>query len=563
MSRTLLQLSSAVFSSAAASSSFRVATNSAEVSLCSLRSRRSFSLSGLTDVGGGCWRWRVASLARICHLSSRSFCLHHSVGALNKFDAVGFAGRPRNVANAFDSLEMNLFDDPTGGLTAGPAEELSTTEIEHQVRLNVSSYSRSIFYLLYTPFVDVISVLLERGLAPDVARPGEVMCRWFTDGALTLQNPASVEEGMGTETWRQLCEGLDAFYEEVEPVMPLTAAVRKHGLPEDLLVPFLRQLSMDLLVPLRKRAVLEILPGLVLGLANGRAPTALGLPADSQRARATMVADLFLGVGQETGNTDLAYLGIQLLRANDIPVPFPKQKQLTNVFSANTRINTDWQMRVSGQLVEVLPKWMEYYKKVHLDNLRAIKGLSEADSTSAVKQEDYDGKGVDGLKAKRAIYASGDGVNAAGKPTDKDSNIEGVHGYFSSHRTENLLRLSALESQVLNAVRHRMVAWNDDSNKLYYRFRRRRSAIDEPKVEETDVLKEPTGEEEEEDVERVDAVEDVALMEDGRRRRGAKTHTQADEEDPKVKPKGRRSGKKRTIAAPLEDDNGSTVILTL
>ncbi|EAN83281.1 hypothetical protein C3747_90g165 [Trypanosoma cruzi] len=564
MSRISPPLSSAVFSPAvASSSSFRVATKSAEVSSCALRSRRSFSLSGLHDVGGGCWRWRLTSLARIRHLSSRSLCLHHSGGALNKFDAVGFAGRSRNVANAFDSLEMNLFDDPTGGLTAGPAEELSTTEIEHQVRLNVSSYSRSIFYLLYTPFVDVISVLLERGLAPDVAHPGEMMCRWFTDGALTLQNPASVEEGMGAENWRQLCEGLDAFYEEVEPVMPLTAAVRKHGLPEDLLVPFLRQLSMDLLVPLRKRAVLEILPGLILGLANGRAPTALGFPTDSQRARAIMVADLFLGVGQETGNTDLAYLGIQLLRANDIPVPFPKQKQLTNVFSAATRIHTDWQMRVSGQLVEVMPKWMEYYKKVHLDNLRAIKGLSEADSTSAVKQEDDDGEGIDVLKEKRVIHAIGDGVNAAGKQTDKESNSDGVHGYFSSHRTENLLRLSALESQVLTAVRRRMVAWNDDSNKLYYRFRRRRSATEEPKVEETDVPKEPTEEEEEEDARRVDAAEDVVLMEDGRRRRRAKTHTQADEEDPKVNPKGRRSRRKRTIAAPVDDDSGSTFTLTV
>ncbi|PWV04689.1 hypothetical protein C3747_145g124 [Trypanosoma cruzi] len=159
-----------------------------------------------------------------------------------------------------------------------------------------------------------------------------------------------------------------------------------------------------------------------------------------------------------------------------------------------TRIHTDWQMRVSGQLVEVLPKWMEYYKKVHLDNLRAMKGLSETDSTSAVKQGDDDGERIDVLKAKRAIHAIGDGVNAAGKQTDKESNSDGVHGYFSSHRTENLLRLSALESQVLTAVRHRVVAWNDDSNKLYYRFRRRRPATAEPNAEETDVPKEPTEE---------------------------------------------------------------------
>ncbi|RNF19286.1 uncharacterized protein Tco025E_04221 [Trypanosoma conorhini] len=538
----------ATVAAAASSSGLRMApTISAGVAACIMRHGRGFAMGvGVGGCGCGGWSWRVAPLARTDGASARGFCLQHCRGALNKFDAVGYAGRARNVANAFDALEMNLFDDPTGGLTAGPAEELSTTEIEHQVRLNVSAYSRSIFYLLYTPFVDVISVLLERGLAPNSARPGEVMCRWFTDGALTLQNPACVEEGMGPAAWRQLCEGLDAFYEDVEPVMPLTAAVHKHGLPEELLVPFLRQLAMDLLVPLRKRAVLEILPGLILGLANGRAPVALGFPTDNQRARATIAADLFLGVGQETGNTDLAYLGIQLLRANDIPVPFPKQKQLTNVFSAATRIQTDWQMRVSGQLVEVLPKWMEYYKKVHVDNLRAMKELSGAHATTAAAQAEAAGEGA----ARNAT------ATARTPSSVCCGHDDGLHDYFSSHRAENLLRLSELERRVLTSVRRREVAWEDDSNKLYYRFRRRRPATEEPRAAAADT---------QDALEGVDAAEAAALKEKGRRKPKARAHAQARKEAAaEVKPKQRRRPEvRRTAATPECDDDASRVILTV
>ncbi|KAH9584261.1 hypothetical protein LSM04_005874 [Trypanosoma melophagium] len=422
-------------------------------------------------------------------------------GAYNKFEAVDFAGRSRNISNAFNPLELNLFDDPTGGLAAGPAEELSTTEIEHQVRLYVSAYSRSLFYLLYTPFVDVISVLLERGLVPDTARAGEVMCRWFTDGALTLQQPSCVEAAMGPAVWRELCEGLDVFYADVAAVLPLPAAVRRHQLAEDVLVPFMRQLAMEMLVPARRRAVLAVLPGLVLALANGRAPPALGLHPTDQRARAVATADLFLSAGQETGNTDLAYLGIQLLRANDIPVPFLKQKQLTNVFAAATRIQTDWQMRVSGQLVEVLPKWMDYYKKVHHDNVDAMIKLGEKDAAEAKKSTVVIGeKSSDNNESKKSSSMKNYEKNTTTtrdtilKNTKNSHDDEGVHDYFTSHRAENLVRLSDLESRILQCVRNREVAWRDDSNKLYSRFRRKRGV---PGLE----LKNEGGKEEEEKAE--------------------------------------------------------------
>ncbi|ORC89951.1 uncharacterized protein TM35_000102190 [Trypanosoma theileri] len=460
--------------------------------------------------------WRLSLTPSISLVSGA--CLEARRGAFNKFEAVDFAGRSRNVSNAFNPLELNLFDDPTGGLAAGPAEELSTTEIEHQVRLYVSAYSRSLFYLLYTPFVDVISVLLERGLVPDTARAGEVMCRWFTDGALTLQNPTCVEAAMGPAAWRELCAGLDDFYADVAAVLPLPAAAQRHGLAAELLVPFMRQLAMELLVPARRRAVVAVLPGLVLGLANGRAPPALGLHPTDQRARAVATADLFLSAGQETGNTDLAYLGIQLLRANDIPVPFPKQKQLTNVFAAATRIQTDWQMRVSGQLVEVLPKWMEYYKKVHNDNVNAMKRLHEKDSaeaTVAVGEKFSDKNETKKLASKNnpektntttttTTTTSRDTISKSNRNSQDD---EGVHDYFTSHRAENLVRLSDLENRILQCVRNRETAWSDENNKLYSRFRRKRSG------NVGELKKERAGEEEEVEVELEEDNDDNDIVE--------------------------------------------------
>ncbi|RHW72372.1 hypothetical protein DPX39_050045100 [Trypanosoma brucei equiperdum] len=416
-----------------------------------------------------------------------------NASSFNKFEAVSYAGRSRNVANAFNPLELNLFDDPTGGLTAGPAEELPSTDIASQVRLCVATYSRHHYYLLFTPFVDVMSIVFQLGLAPNVARPGEVMARWFTDAVATLQNPSCMEEVMGLKAWQRLCEGLDKFYEDVEPVMPLTAAVRKHGLPENLLVPFMRQLAMDLLLPARRRGVVEILPGLILGLANGRAPPELGFPEaagaaaststalkgaaeELQRKRATMAADLFLGVGQETGNTDFAYLGIQLLRANDIAVPFPKQKQLTNVFSAATRIQTDWQMRVSGQLMEVLPKWMDYYKTVYSDNMRAIKKLHEKSETIPERGNIKNPAASRGNKQSQQTQKGGDESDET-RCTDvgSDNGDDGMHDYFTSNRRENIARVADLESRIEECVRKRDIEWRDDGDQLYRRFKRKKS----------------------------------------------------------------------------------------
>ncbi|KAG8344451.1 hypothetical protein TRVL_04716 [Trypanosoma vivax] len=455
----------------------------------SLRSRRSLG-SSVSSPQVGLRHTRENSTFVSSSLQFGTPMLHQRrlVSGFNKFEAVAYAGRPNNVSSAFNPLDLNLFDDPTGGLTAGPAEELPTADIASQVRLCVDAYSRSHFYLLYTPFVDVISIVLQRGLAPNVPRPGEVISRWFTDAVATLQNPKCVEESMGVRGWRLLCEGLDEFYEDAEAVMPLTAAVRRHGLPQHLLVPFMRQLAMELVLPARRRAALDILPGLILGLANGRAPPELGFPDSSasaavsakaaeeaQRKRAVIAADLFLSVGQETGNTDFAYLGIQLLRANSIPVSFSKQKQLTNVFAAATRIQNDWQMRASGQLVEVLPKWMDYYKSVFGDNMRAMKRLHE-DATAVSEDGSLDKSHLLDTSPRIGVAVDKRGAEDAGT-VKANAKEDGVHEFLDNHRAENSTHLAELRNCILQTVVSRKSSWCDGGNHLFGRFKRRKFLI--------------------------------------------------------------------------------------
>lgn len=92
------------------------------------------------------------------------------------------------------AMQLNLFHDPDGGLTAGPAEELSATELTAQVDSLIRNFSLDVYYLLYTPFVDVVGCVMQQrnpSLMPTPApgKPVEVtVARWFSDGATTLQS---------------------------------------------------------------------------------------------------------------------------------------------------------------------------------------------------------------------------------------------------------------------------------------------------------------------------------------------------------------------------------------
>lgn len=383
-----------------------------------------------------------------------------------------YLGTETIVRASANPLELSLFEDPTGGLTSGPAEELSTTEMEALVRLHVSAYSPSVFYLLYTPFVDVVRLIVEGGLLPEgtelrgvdgnsgksgrdgavgdskedeegsastvtpsLRRPEEVMARWFSDGSAVLRDPHGATAGaMGERRWKLLGEALVSFYAPIEEVMPLTRVVRKRGLPEHLYIPFFRQLAMSLVPPESRRSVAATLPGVILGLANGRAPRLLALP-DDHVERVLTVAELFLGVAQETGNTDLAYLGVQLLRANDLMTPFAFQKQLTNVFSAAARLQTDWLVRSTGQLVDAFPRWVDYERMVRHDNVVHLCELRDAAKASG--------------SPKPCLASKGESECGVGQQQ---------HEYFTSRRLEDVERVSALERNVEQAVLRREAA---------------------------------------------------------------------------------------------------------
>lgn len=351
-------------------------------------------------------------------------------------------------------LELSLFEDPTAGLACGPAEELTPAELDTKVRALVASYTPSMYRLLYTPFVDVVGTLVREGLLPvdeaggsgagasSCAASGtgqplkveEVMARWFSDGPATLKAPHMTAALMGKRRWAALCVSLEAHWAPLEEVMPLTRVVRQHGLREDLYVPLFRELAMELVDPTKRPSTVVTLPGIILSLANGRAPRSLGLPVDDT-ARVRLVSSLFLGVGQETGNTDVAYLGIQLLRANRIETPFSAQKQLTAVFAAQSRIQTDWQTRSASLLTAVFPKWVDYLKRVQADNRESLAALERGGVAVTAAR----GTGVSVLQRER-----GGGAEASAAAEQ--------YRYFASRRLDDMQRVTALEQNIDAAV---------------------------------------------------------------------------------------------------------------
>lgn len=454
------------------------------------------------------------------------------------------------VALGSSALEVNLLEDPTAGLASGPAEELTPTELETRVRVLVSSYTPAIYRLLYTPFIDVIHVLVRENLVPtgsdvqltatkttttiggnhggstsansaslllpggaEAGRPGfaaagsavasaegsaivstsyrpvkpeEVMARWFTDGAATLKRPHDTAEAMGKRRWAHFCRAMEAHWADMEAVMPLTRVVRRHGLREDLYVPLLRQLAMELADTTKRAEAVTTLPGLILSLANGRAPRSLGLPErDAERIR--LVSALFLGVAQETGDTDLAYLALQLLRANDMETPFAAQKQLTNVFAAASRLETDWQMRGASLLVACYPKWLEYFRQVQLDNVTALARLTEAPVDEAETSRGVDTAAPPSKPQRHppplstAAAAASPSSSAEATMSAKDNKWQVKHKkntvvtaknteeeeaeeedtateqyrYFTSRRRDDVSRITALEENIEAAVRGR------------------------------------------------------------------------------------------------------------
>nr|CAJ2470148.1 unnamed protein product [Leishmania braziliensis] len=407
------------------------------------------------------------------------------------------------------TLELNLLEDPTAGLATGPAEELTPTELETRVRVLVSGYTPSLYRLLYMPFIDVVALLVKEGLVPTAdaevlqssspsassssvttttggmsagtistslrpVRPEEIMARWFTDGPATLKLPHATAEAMGKRRWNAFCRALEAHWASFEDVMPLTRVVQRHHLREELYIPLFRQLAMELVDPTKRASAVATLPGIILSLANGRAPRSLGLPEnDTERVR--LVSNLFLGVAQEAGNTDLAYLAVQLLRANNLTTPFSAQKQITNAFAAASRIETDWQMRATSLLIESYPKWLEYFRRVQLDNMVALEALQRGPAaTTSSESARAGGSDVTTAAPKSAKRASlpdkrhgkrskgrtadsrRDGQLADHSPEDTGERSAEQYRYFTSRQQDDVTRVTALEANIEAALRSRV-----------------------------------------------------------------------------------------------------------
>lgn len=325
---------------------------------------------------------------------------------------------------------------------------------------------------------------------------------WFLDGKTALARPGWTKEKMGPERYHIFTQALLHQYEKMEPAMPLSRFFRRHpSLPASLFIPFLRQLSMEMYSTERRAAAVKVVPGIIVTLANGRVvPKSFHLPGvdpthsassagsshsllsseessrlreknvDEQRVR--LITEMFMAAAQETGTTDLAYLALQLLRANGLTVPFTLQKQLTNVFSTASRITTDWRVRSSGVLAECLPKWKVYLKQVKSDVCNAwIKQEKESllcrddapvASRHAKHKEDSTETAItkaaaftqtetepDKKKKKRVGDRTADvtGVPHGGKAADdtdrpsvpQDENNDEVVDYFSRERPESAL----------------------------------------------------------------------------------------------------------------------------
>lgn len=420
------------------------------------------------------------------------------------------------------SINWNLLGDPSGGLNDGEsAEELSEHDLMTEVNARQNGYVAEQFYLLFTPLIDIVSILLDHNLLPENDRrktcrlriereraiqlveksagnsaestitldeseqnqPGDIISEtqseveqdnshvlaphqsghtgrhaldaankavshWFLDGQSALAKPQWTSEKMGEQRYAVFSAALRKYYEPIEAVMPLTRVVRQNGLPEHIFVPFLRQISLDMHSIERRAATVKVVPGVIITLANGRVvPKEMGLPEDDER-RVMLVTALFLSVAHETGNTDLAYLAIQLLRAHGLPVPFAFQKQLTNVFSTASRVQTDWKVRSSGVLAECLPKWKEYLKKVRAE---VRSGWKASQRRSAEVQESSnsdmsDAPSFDVETRQREVFSispSNLSASSANLPTEKVKKGKGRTSTSSSKKKQEESLLSS------------------------------------------------------------------------------------------------------------------------
>jgi hypothetical protein len=353
---------------------------------------------------------RTAFLRRVkatsnCRAKATQRCLTASSGALR-------VTRPLFVrADTFefmwaqeDKVDMSLYEDPSGGLSVSEATELGEKELRTEMTAALNAFDPVAFYVAFLPIVDTVSVMKDCGSAVmPLVRPEVFVSNCFHDPRSSLSNSSYLRSAMGDDAFEAFSKSYLAWVGEMDQTMPLARVMAKYSIPEvsrRQYATFLRVIGCGLWSRSwdTKQTRLQQLPSIALSLCNGRAeawaPTGFG---SDEEKRLHFVAELLVALGQETGNSTPAFLGIQLLRANNVEVPYRTQKALTNVFAAIQRTKTDWELRGSGQLREVVPKWLtKYFKKVQEDALAAHASQLLQPSSEKCFDEQGDHK-LDGL----------------------------------------------------------------------------------------------------------------------------------------------------------------------
>lgn len=368
------------------------------------------------------------------------------------------------------STSSSLTHDTNGCTTSKKEEEMNDS---HSPTDTTSiSHDRSIHHYPSSP-PDVVSLSKHARHISD--RSSIAVSNWFLDGKSALARPRWTEEKMGPERYRIFTKALTQEYEKLEAAMPLSRFFRRHpSLPASLFIPFLRQLSLEMYSTERRAAAVKVVPGIIVTLANGRVvPQSFHLPGvdphtrvparsppgvspsdgsaslreknvDEQRVQ--LITEMFMAAAQETGTTDLAYLALQLLRANGLTVPFTLQKQLTNVFSTASRITTDWRVRSSGVLAECLPKWKVYLKQVKgevcnawLKEEKETLLLQESQRPSSEHEKDKE-EAIESACTEECgstpSFTKGENRNTNLSFTSKEGETEGVMDATTSTQTE-------------------------------------------------------------------------------------------------------------------------------
>ena len=267
-----------------------------------------------------------------------------------------------------NELDSSLFDDPSSGMRLGQAEELSSEEMEHRVKVLATKYDPVIFTTVFLPIVDIIELMLRHRLIP-VIRPEVAISRWFSDPMQLLADSSKMVAAMSEERWLKYKEIITDFTEELLPTSAIYRIAKKHDVSTEIAVPLMRQLGAEVaFLTGKKSQSLSQIPQFVLSLSSGKAPAALNLPANAT-ARAKCVAELLVATAQEVGQPLLGFLGLQLIQAAGLEVEYVVQKRMTNVFCSSHRMMTDWDLRSSGRLLQAFPSWVHsYFKLLRQDN---------------------------------------------------------------------------------------------------------------------------------------------------------------------------------------------------